>query len=479
MKKYLVFMIFLGFAFSLVTSDCLAIGKTNKGKLGNYTHGSITKQTQEVSMSLGKVNIKTIKVADYRPAKYNPRVDLDQKDVEYQKLDASMKEFGFLELLVVNENTGNIISGHQRVKILKARGVTETEAIVVNFSPEKEKAANLALNKIRGDWDKKKLAVLLDELLKLPDFDIGITGFDTLEIGQIFDRYGEQRDADDYDFQSALENIVEPVTQKGDLIHLGPHRILCGDSTNPNDFKILMNGEKADILDCDFPYNVSYMQKNNRPSVSTRPKKSRRWDCIYSDDMPQDEYEIWMRKVMVNIKNYLKPGSPVYIWQGHRQIPPLYQILLDLGFHVSCIVCWMKEAAVISYGDYSFRSEHALYGWLEGAPHYWAGEPGESNVWEVHRDPTKNYIHPTQKPVELAAKAIQNSSKRGDIILDTFLGSASVLIACESLGRRCYGCEIDSRYVDAMILRYIAFVGKDKVSEELVKKYIKEDIHAE
>jgi len=424
-------------------------------------------------MSLGKVNIKTIKIADYSPAEYNPRLDLGPEDVEYQQLDASIMEFGFLELLVVNEGTGNIISGHQRVKILKTRGVTETEAIVVNFSLEKEKSANLALNKIRGDWDQDKLAVLLDELSKLPDFDIGITGFDTPEISQIFDRYLEPKDADDFDAEKVTESIVEPITKKGDIIELGNHRILCGDASIPEDFKLLMGSYSADMFDVDVPYNVAY-GGGDRPNPNTRPKKSRQWEAIYSDDMPQPEYEAWMSKVFGNVKGHLKPGAAAYIWQGHRQIPPTYRILLELGFHISSIICWLKESAAISYGDYSFRSEHALYGWLEGAPHYFAGKPGFSNVWEIKRDPTKQYIHPTQKPVELAATAIRNSSKIGDIVLDCCIGGGGVLIAAEILGRRCFGMEISPKYCDAIALRYIAYAGKDNVSDDLRQKYLKE-----
>ncbi len=421
-------------------------------------------------MKLEKVSVSRI-----NPAEYNPRVDLKPGDAEYEKLKKSITTWGYIVYLVWNSRTGNLVSGHQRLKVLKELGYEEIDCVVVDLSLEQEKALNLTLNKLGEDsWDNEKLASLLSELTEIPEFDVGLTGFETQDISQVLDRYGEQKDADDYDFDSSLENIVEPVTKRGDFIQLGNHRILCGDSADPNDLKILMNGEKVDILDCDFPYNVSYMQKNNRPSISTRPKKSRRWDAIYADSMPQDEYELWMRKVMVNIKSYLKPGGPVYIWQGHRQIPPLYQILLDLGFHVSSIICWLKESVAISYGDYSFRSEHALYGFLEGAPHYWAGKPGESNVWEVHRDPTKGYLHPTQKPVQLAQRALQNSSKINDMVLDTFLGSGSVLIAAESLGRRCFGLEIDPRYVDAIVRRYIAFVGEDKVNEQIKQKYLKE-----
>jgi DNA modification methylase len=182
-----------------------------------------------------------------------------------------------------------------------------------------------------------------------------------------------------------------------------------------------------------------------------------------------------MKKVLRNVKEVLHPGSAIYIWQGHRQFPPMYQILLDLGFHVSCVIAWLKESAAISYADYSFQTEQCLYGWLEGAPHYFAGSPGETNVWDVKRDPTKSYLHPTQKPVELAHRAIKNSSKRGEIVLDTFLGSGSVLMACEALKRKCFGTEIDPKYVDAIVRRYITYVGEEKISKPL-KRYLKKDV---
>lgn len=424
------------------------------------------------------MDIRKAKVAEINLAPHNARKDLRPTDHEYKQIEASIDGFGLVEPLVWNMRTKNLVGGHQRLKILIQKGYEEVEVSVVDLDIEREKALNIALNKIQGRWDNEKLAVVLDELTKIPDFDIGITGFDAPEISQIFDRYGEQRDADDFDAEKVAESIVDPVTKRGNVLELGNHRILCGDSSNPDDLKLLMGGNSADMLDVDVPYNVSYMG-GDRPNPNTRPKKSRQWEKIYSDDMPQPEYEIWMRKVFGNVKEHLKPGAAVYIWQGHRQIPPMYQILLDLGFHISSIICWLKESSAISYGDYSFRTEHALYGWLEGAPHYFAGKPGFSNCWEVKRDPTKQYIHPTQKPVELAAIAMRNSSKIGDIILDCCIGGGGVLIAAETLGRRCFGMELDPKYCDVIVRRYINFVGADKVSKELVEKYMKENSHAE
>lgn len=421
------------------------------------------------------MEIRKIDVRQINPAPYNPRKDLKPGDPEYQKLKNSIVTFGYVEPIVWNKQTGNLVGGHQRFKVLIEEGTKEIEVSVVDLSLEKEKALNLALNKITGSWDNNKLAVLLDELSKMPDFDIGLTGFDSSEISQIFDRYGEQKDADDFDFNAMLNSIEEPITKKDDLITMGQHRLLCGDSANANDLKILMNDNKASLLNTDFPYNVNYMG-GDRPNHNCRPKKSRRWDKIYSDDLPQEEYESWMNKCLVNMKQYLNPGAAFYIWQGLRQIPPLCQSLINLDFHVSCIICWLKESAAITYADYCYRTEQCLYGWLKGSPHYWAGKPGESNVWEIKRDPTSRYEHPTQKPVALAQRAIQNSSQRGDIVLDMFLGSGSTLIAAEILGRRCFGLEIDPKYCDAIVRRYINYVGENRISQEIRDKYLKKEV---
>jgi len=420
-----------------------------------------------------KVEIKKMRLKDIKIAGYNPRIQLKPGDPEYEKIKYSIKKYGYVALLVVNKRTGCLLAGHQRVPILIELGFEEVYVMCVDLDVQDEKALNIMLNKLGSDWDYSKLIPILQELQEIPNFNVSMTGFEPAEISQIIDRYIQIPNEDDYDFEKAVSSIKKPITQKGDLIVLGKHRILCGDSSKPEDIKLLMKDHLADMVDVDLPYNVDYMG-GDRPSANTRPKKSRQWDKIYSDNMPQSKYEGWMRKVFGNVRKHLKPGAAVYVWQGHRQIPPTYQILLDLGFHVSSIICWLKESAAISYGDYSFRSEHALYGWLEGASHYFAGKPGESNVWEIKRDPTKQYIHPTQKPVELAVRAITNSSKVDDIILDCCLGSGSTLIAAESLGRCCFGCEIDPRYVDAIVRRYIAYVGKDKVPNDIVKCYMKE-----
>lgn len=399
---------------------------------------------------------------------YNPNT-MDAR--EFQKLMRSIQTFGYIEPVIINSVTGHVVGGSHRVLALRELGYTEIETIQVELPLEQEKLLNLALNKIHGTPDEILLAKLLSELKQMPQLDVTCSGFDVPEISEILDAQRMPVVEDDFDVDASLASIEEPVTQRGDLIELGEHRVLCGDSANPNDLKTLIGENKVNLLDCDFPYNVNYMG-GDRPNPNTRPKDSRKWDRIYSDDMPQEEYEEWMRKILTKVREYLNPGAAIYIWQGHRQFPPLYQILLDLNFHVACIVAWIKECAAISYADYSFQSEQCLYGWLNGAPHYFAGEPGESNVWQIKRDPTKTYQHPTQKPVALRQRSVKNSSKIGDIVLDTFLGSGSILLACEALGRRCFGLEIDPKYCDVVVCRYLNFVGREKVSADLWNKYM-------
>jgi len=419
------------------------------------------------------MEILKIQVESINPAPYNPRVDLKPGDEEYEKLKKSITTFGYVEPLVWNKRTGTLVSGHQRFKVLKEEGFKEVEVSVVDLPIEKEKALNLALNRIRGDWDERSLASLLEDLQKIPDFDIGLTGFDLPEVSTILDSQTESKE-DNFDFGACLENIKEPITKKGNLIELGKHRIFCGDASNLEHIKLLLRNEKIKLLNCDPPYNVAYYG-GNRPHAHARPKKHKLWDRIYSDDMTQVEYEKWLKNILSNINPYFAEGAPAYIWNGHRQFGPMYLMLTELGFHVSCVITWAKERFAIGFGDYNQQTEFCLYGWkLDNGSHVWHGPANESTLWEVHRDLTRDYIHPTQKPIALAQRAIKNSSKLGDLVLDTFLGSGSTLIAAESLERRCYGMEIDPRYCDAIVRRFIAFVGKDNVSDEIKSKYIKE-----
>lgn len=418
------------------------------------------------------MNIQSISIHQINPAPYNPRVDLQPSDPEYQKLKQSIETFDYVEPLVWNKRTGTLVSGHQRFKVLKELGYEEIDVSVVDLPENKEKALNIALNKIQGRWDEEKLAALLSELSDIPDFDVSLSGFEQPEISGLFDRMNGTKEEDDFDVEAEVDIIDQPVTQKGDVIVLGEHRIFCGDSSSTDSLRKLFGYHKATLLHTDPPYNVDYYG-GNRPHGKGRPKDCRHWQRIYSDNMSQEEYEEWLETILSNTCEFLYEGAPVYIWNGHRQFGPMYQILTGLDFHISSVITWAKQNFAIGYGDYNQQTEFCLYGWKQNnGSHRWYGPTNESTLWELNRDPTKDYIHPTQKPIGLAQRAIRNSSVRGDVVLDLFLGSGSTLIAAESLDRACYGVEIDPKYCDAIVRRYIAYAGREKVSSEVYAKYV-------
>jgi DNA modification methylase len=423
------------------------------------------------------MNIQKMKINKIKPADYNPRKNLKPGDSEYEKIKRSLLDFGFVEPLIWNEQTQTLIGGHQRLTILQELGYDEVDVVVVHFNKDKERALNIALNKIQGEWDKEKLAALITELQIIPDFDVSITGFDNYEISNLLDGFNDNGE-DDFNVESAVAAIETSVTQPGDLIKLGEHRILCGDSSCKDTVSRLLSDNKINLIYTDPQYNVDY-SSDDRPHAKSRSKKSKSWKRICSDDMRQEEYEVWLQEIFATCIPHLSAGACFYVWNGHKQFGPMHQMLTLMGCRISCIITWVKERFAFSYGDYHQQSEFFLYGWREdNGAHRWYGPTNESTVWQIHRDAAKNYIHPTQKPIALAQRAIRNSSLRGDIVFDAFLGSGSTLIASESLQRRCYGLEIDPKYCDAIVQRYVSYVGRNKISPEILAKYIKEVPHA-
>lgn len=418
------------------------------------------------------MELRKISVSEIKRAPYNPRVDLRPGESEYEKLKTSIETFGYVDPLIWNARTGNLVGGNQRFKILLERGIGEVEVSVVDLSLEKEKILNIALNKIQGRWEEERLAVLLEELQHLPEVDLCLTGFESLEIDNLIEEYMWGESNDRFNVSDEADKIITPVTQRGDLIQVGPHRILCGDSNNADELNKLMAGDRADLLYCDPPYKVAY-NSESRPTSNKPGEGKRKWELIKGDDMSQEEYEGWLRSIFTNMREVLSKGAPCYIWNGHRQFGPMHLMLSNLRFKISNVITWVKPSPAPSYADYQMQSEFCLYFWLDNnGAHKWYGPNTETNVWQVGRDPAAELIHPTQKPIELAQRAIKNSSKQGDIVLDLFLGSGSTIIASEKLKRKCYGIEIDPRYCDAIVKRYIECFSGNSVSEEVREKYI-------
>ena len=416
------------------------------------------------------MNIETIAITRINPAPYNPRKDLKPDDIEYQNLVRSMQEYGCVEPLVWNKRTGHLVGGHQRFKVLLAQGVQEATVSVVDLGPAKEKALNLALNKISGDWDTQKLSALLDELLQTPDLDIALTGFQLPEVeGLIADLLAPTTGAEQEPDADASDNRPA-ITQTGDLIELGlhgEHRLLCGDAAKMADLARLMGEHRARLCHTDPPYGVNY-DRSNRPVAK---KAATAHDKLQNDDLTPKRYAAWFAKVCDSIAESLVPGGGFYIWNSHKHFGLMHNLLSQRGFKVSAVISWAKESFSPNFSDYNEQVEYCLYGWKGGARHRWYGPKNESTLWQIPRDRVQCYHHPTQKALELAQRALRNSSQRGDIVLDPFLGGGTTLIAAARLGRRCFGLEIEPRYCDRIVRRYIALAGENAVSPEIAQRY--------
>ncbi|ANB66157.1 DNA methylase family protein (plasmid) [Anoxybacillus sp. B7M1] len=402
-------------------------------------------------MKIVRIPIKLI-----NPAPYNPRVDLQPGDPEYEKLKRSIKEFGYVEPLVWNRRTGNLVGGHQRYKILvNEEGLKELEVSEVDLDEVKEKALNIALNKISGDWENNKLAELLQELQASDDIDFELTGFSEEEFDELLEQLDfelepdveyEEVEDDEFDVEGELANIEQPVTQSGDIWVLGEHRLLCGDSTNLEQVQRLMNGKQAAMVFTDPPYNVDYTGKTKDALK------------IQNDHMDDESFYRFLYAAFSVMYDVTEEGGPIYICHADSEGLNFRKAMIDSGWLYKQCIIWVKNSFTLGRNDYHWQHEPILYGWKPGAAHKWAGDRKQSTVWECDK-PQRNADHPTMKPIPIPAKAIQNSSYKGDIIFDPFGGSGSTLIAAEKTGRICYTVELDPRYCDVIVKRYEELTG--------------------
>ena len=396
------------------------------------------------------MNIQIIKIDKLIPATYNPRKDLKPGDAEYIKIKNSIENFGYVSPLIINKDM-TVIGGHQRLKVLKELGFTELECIVVDLDKTKEKALNIALNKIQGDWDEEKLEVLLQEL-KLDDFDTNLTGFDFDEVDEILkDVTGSKED--NFDIDSAYEEIEEPITKPGDIWILGNHRLMCGDSTQKNDIMRLINNQDADMLLTDPPYNVDYVGKTAEALK------------IKNDNMSDNQFYEFLKKVFENMYSVTKEGASIYVFHADTEGLNFRKAFKDAGFKLAECLIWKKDCFVMGRQDYQWQHEPILYGWKEGAAHYFVNDRTQSTILEFDR-PKQSTLHPTMKPIDLIAKLMKNSSKEGDIILDLFGGSGSTIISAEQLNRNCYTMELDPKYCDVIVKRWETLTNKEAILEQ-------------
>lgn len=384
---------------------------------------------------------RTIPVGELKPAAYNPRKKLKAGDKEYEKIKNSIQEFGYVEPIICNYDM-TVIGGHQRLTVLKDLGYTEVQCVVVRIEDEnKVKALNVALNKITGAWDEQLLADLLVDL-KTQDFNTDFTGFEAPEIEQLFSKvHNKEIKEDDFDVDEELKKPT--ISKQGDVWLLGRHRFICGDSTKPETYDTLMDGQLANMVLTDPPYNVNVEETAGK---------------IKNDNMADEDFYKFLFAAFVCMEQNMAQDASIYVFHADTQGLNFRKAFHDAGFYLSGCCIWKKNALVLGRSPYQWRHEPCLFGWKLGGKHQWYSDRKQTTVWEYDR-PKASKDHPTMKPVALMAYPIQNSCMSNCIVLDPFLGSGSTLIACEETNRICYGIELDEKFADVIVKRYIETKG--------------------
>ena len=390
---------------------------------------------------MSEMQWQTLPLGQLRPAAYNPRKALKPSDKEYQKIKNSIQEFGYVEPIIVNYDM-TVIGGHQRLTVLKDLGYTETQCVVLHIEDEaKVKALNIALNKISGEWNEQLLADLLVDLQDA-QFDLDLTGFEAPEIDQLFSKlHNKDIEEDNFDVEEELKN--PSFSQAGDIWTLGRHRVICGDSTLPETFKLLMEGKKANLVLTDPPYNVNVEETAGK---------------IKNDNMPDADFYNFLFCAFANMEQNMEQDASIYVFHADTQGLTFRRAFADAGFNLSGCCIWKKNALVLGRSPYQWQHEPCLFGWKKGGKHLWYSDRKQTTIWEYDR-PKASKDHPTMKPIALMAYPIKNSTMTNCIVLDPFLGSGSTLIACEETGRICYGVELDEKFMDVIVKRYIEQVG--------------------
>ena len=384
------------------------------------------------------MRIERKKIKELQPSSYNPR-QISNED--YEKLKRSISEFGCVEPIIWNEQTGRVVGGHQRLKVLIEAGAQEIECVIVDLNEAQEKTLNIALNKISGDWDINKLEIVIDDL-KLADFDLSLTGFDIEELDNLF-REDVQNKITDDDFDVDTELAKPLVSRIGDLWHLGRHSLYCGDSTEVSTYEALMKDRKADLVITDPPYNVNY------EGVAGK---------IKNDKMNAEEFYDFLLKAFSCIALFMSDCASIYVFHADTKGLDFRKAFQEAGFYLSQVCIWAKNHFSLGRSLYQYKHEPVLFGWKLGGGHNWYAGRKESTLWEFDK-PLRSEVHPTMKPIPLLSYPILNSSKSGDIVLDPFGGSGSTLIACEQTGRTCFTSELDEKFCDVIVKRYIEQIG--------------------
>lgn len=388
------------------------------------------------------MQVQSMKISEVKPYPNNPR----NNDDGVEAVANSIKEFGWQQPIVVDKDNV-IIVGHTRYKAAKKLGMDKVPVVVAsNLSDEQVRAYRLADNKTGEltDWD---MGLLDDELADIADIDMSDFGFD-------LDLDDDEVEVQEDDFDDEIPE--EPKSKLGQIYQLGRHRLMCGDSTNPEMVKKLVGGVQCDLLLTDPPYNVDYSSKAYGKDKSSKTRKNNQ---IANDKMTPDEFYKFLLSVFQNAKDNLKDGASFYIWFSDLTTVEFNNAANEAELLVKETLIWEKNNIVLGRQDYQHNHEPCLYGWVKGGSHSWYSDRKQTTVMHFDK-PQRSDLHPTMKPVALFDYQIKNSTKSGDVVLDLFGGSGTTIMACEQDGRNAYVMEYDPKYVDVIIKRWEDFTGK-------------------
>ena len=375
---------------------------------------------------------------------------------QINKLRSSLREFGFINPVIIDKDYG-IIAGHGRVLAAKEEGIEKVPCVLVDYLTETQKKAYiLADNRMALDagWDEELLKLEI-EALQGEAFDIGLTGFDEKDLADLFKMdEGDVKD-DDYDLTAALEKAA--FVEKGDVWVVGRHRLVCGDATNEDDVAKLMDGKKANLILTDPPYGVSF--------------KSSSGLTIQNDSMKNDEFYNFLLAAFKNMVAHLEPGGGAYVFHADTEGLNFRKAFIDAGLHLAGCCIWVKNSLVLGRSDYQWQHEPVLYGFLQNGKHKWFSDRKQTTIWNFDK-PKRNENHPTSKPLDLLAYPLKNSTQANAIVLDTFGGSGSTLMACENSNRICYTMELDEKYASVILRRYVEDT-RDKENVYVIRDGVK------
>lgn len=362
---------------------------------------------------------------------------------QINKLRSSLREFGFINPVIIDKDYG-IIAGHGRVIAAREEGIDKVPCVFVDHLTEAQKKAYIiADNRMALDagWDEELLRVEI-EALQAEAFDVSLTGFDEKEITDLFkDTQAEVKD-DDYDLTAALEKAA--FVKKGDVWVVGRHRLMCGDATNAEDVYKLCAGKRVNLILTDPPYGVSF--------------KSASGLTIQNDSMKNEEFYSFLLAAFKNMVSHLEPGGSAYVFHADTEGLNFRRAFVDAGLHLAGCCIWVKNSLVLGRSDYQWQHEPVLYGFLKNGKHHWYSDRKQTTIWNFDK-PKRNENHPTSKPLDLLSYPLKNSTQENAIVLDTFGGSGSTLMACELSNRICYTMELDEKYASVILRRYVEDTG--------------------